>query len=147
MDAREYLKQYKHANGTLKRLQEKRYEKEMTIGGGGINYDGMPKGNLKTSRVEREAIELTELQRKIDVICERAELVKKQIQLDIEKLPKADYKNVLTAIYIDSHPKDPRSIDHPTEIEYASQMIRYSYSHTKRLHYEALREMEKIIGN
>lgn len=146
MTAKEYLKQYKESANKLKRLDQSHYKANLNIAGGGISYDGMPKGNgKKVSQPERDAITIVDLEQEIQVQLDECNRVRMEVQLTIEKLKNEKFKEVLTARYIDSHPDDPKSMTNPTIWKCVSEMTNYSEQHCRDLHHRALKEIKELI--
>lgn len=158
MDAYLFLMQYSNAMAQLKDLKDELSKLELSIGGGGINYDGMPKGTSISKPTERDAIGLALKQKKVSDKEKEAEQIKQDIEKLINRIKQnkstkyrnktyLDHRAVNMSIILKKRYLNLNACGQQMEWKAISEEMGYSESHAKFLHQSALKLAEEILNN
>ena len=157
MNAYLFLMQYSNSMAELKDLRDELSKLELSIGGGGINYDGMPKGSNISKPTERDAVDLASKRKKISDKEKEAEQIKKDIERFISRVRRnkstkyqgktmLDPRSVTLAIVLSKRYLNCNIYGKQMEWKTIGEEMGYSEAHAKFLHQCALRLAEELLN-
>lgn len=134
-NAKAFMKSYQKARKRADLLKMKLERVECRIGGGAVNYDGMPHSTVPSSPTERDAMILADTKAELKRARADEREAMRRVMSTIRRLEDSMHYVILYSRYIEALDWD----------EIANE-IGYTIRHTHRLHARALCEVQMMLG-